>query len=588
MQPRIQIRPAAALCFLSFVLLPLAGTFLVNPSNTIAPSASWGPRACSAQSSSVLSSRPMVARCGGAEEEGISAPRRGFGLRMGEAFGWRRAAAIPSNGIAQHHDESRMFSRMTQLKLSGKVDAEGVQQDSKTADKADAAEDPASEKLKSLTKQLMKETRSPSTGRLGKKDGKSKSRNKPKAAKGEDDSQITVAFSAFSQSLLRPGAGRVRFSTISSTFREEFPTLAPESRISNQTLGRKLQSWYKEKTGNELKKDRTGAYPGLTIVNPRFTSVDLTALRAAQALFEPGMRKKFEVLGLPVHTNTDGKKKFEERQSRNRDKQEQRVIVHKNDRGKVIRVVRRADPEKGIKEKVLSGRKLPAEPTRVEMLKKIGPTSRMCIGSFCDTMLVNEGTSSFDEVKSAFVSHFPLLSSTERLTDSFFGRVLSAWYKEKYNTPLVRKKTKEMSDKNMTRAQVPYTDLSIRPASDTGVDLTQLNEAKVALRRALQMEGVGVLVKRDTVSGSYKVAMIAERSPASEEGSIQVGDTLISIGSEATSDMDVQQLADAVLGRRGTWVKLTLGRLNNEGALGVYTVSLNRRDKQSPALAPPQ
>jgi hypothetical protein len=129
----------------------------------------------------------------------------------------------------------------------------------------------------------------------------SKAPRAPKSKEPESprDDELSVAFNAFADSMLRL-RGRVRFATVSAAFRHEFPTLASEERVLNSTLGRLVQTWHKSQTGADLNRTRSGVILGLSLVNPSYTKADLRSLRAAQVLFEPGMRKKFDTLGLSV------------------------------------------------------------------------------------------------------------------------------------------------------------------------------------------------------------------------------------------------------------------------------------------------
>lgn len=535
-----------------------------------------------------------------------------LGLKMGESF---YETSIAAKGLMRRHAATNIYSRMAQRmrsKLSGLSEetestGEATVDSSTAATQEAAAMDPMNRlerQMKSLDpegKVLNKKSREgPSSeggsAQLRHRNDYRKEGDWSKKKGDAGDSKVDVAFTAFANSLLRTGQGKVRSLTIWSAFRDEFPSLAEDTKVSNQTLWRKLAAWYMQTTGEPLAKAAGGSYSCLSILNPRFTSVDLTSLRAAQALFEPNMKRKFERLGMEVGVLKDtrpagstGQTSYEERQQarKDRSKQEQRVEVQLNSNGKVIRVVRRADAANGIKAKVLSGKPLEEPTTRVQDLKKVAPTVKMCAESFCNSLLTRKpGTLdiTFGDVKASFLTQFPLLANSDRLTDSYLGRVVGEWYSAKYNLTLVRQKTVEMAQRNLTRAEIPYTDLAMRSVGDADVDMQLLNEAKVALRRALQMEGVGILVKREGAGKDYKVALIAEGSPAAVEGSMRVGDSLISINSKSTSEMDVQQLADAVLGRRGTRVKLTLGRIGEFGGLHTYSATLTRSDKSSMTL----
>jgi len=522
---------------------------------------------------------------------------------MGESF---YETDINAKGLLRRMAAASIYNRMAQQARSSAMSASSTSESSSAAEAedrrpADAAEGAgagaSAEKEDPMAKLEREMRKLDPKSKVVKKDGANKLRHrndyrKPgdwsKKNKDEGGSKVDVAFNAFANSLLRTGQGKVRSFTIWSAFRQEFPSLSQETKVTNQTLGRKLSAWYMDAAGEPLNKIPGGSYGGLSIINPRFTSTDLTELRAAQALFEPNMKRKFETLGIEAggaeRGLAGGARKFEERQNRRRErtKQEGRVEVQKDRNGKVIRVVRRADPDKGITEKVLSGKPFAQPTNRVSELKKISPTVKMCVEAFANTMLTAspEGKVTFDDIKAAFTGQFPLLSSSDRMTDSFLGRVIVEWYKAKFDKPLVRKKTVEMAQQNLTRAEIPYSGLALLGIGEGNMDMQLLNEAKVALRRALEMEGVGILVKREGGEGDYKVAFIADGSPAAIEGSMRVGDSLISIGSRSASEMDTQELADAVLGKRGTRAKLTLGRIGEGGGLETYSVTLTRNDKQ--------
>ena len=67
-------------------------------------------------------------------------------------------------------------------------------------------------------------------------------------------------------------------------------------------------------------------------------------------------------------------------------------------------------------------------------------------------------------------------------------------WQAKYGATLSRRKAQ--GSPSLTRSETPYVNLSLRVVGGSEVvDRVQLNQAKVALRRALSMEGVGMMVR---------------------------------------------------------------------------------------------
>jgi hypothetical protein len=460
---------ATMLSFLCILLACLiaspAGAFLVSPASgpaRLVGSTTKSTRAHGASAAASWRSAPPAAR------RAAIAPTFSLGIRMGESF---YETDINAKGLLRRMAAASIYNRMAQQARSSAMSASSTSESSSAAEAedrrpADAAEGAgagaSAEKEDPMAKLEREMRKLDPKSKVVKKDGANKLRHrndyrKPgdwsKKSKDEGGSKVEVAFNAFANSLLRTGQGKVRSFTIWSAFRQEFPSLSQETKVTNQTLGRKLSAWYMDAAGEPLNKIPGGSYGGLSIINPRFTSTDLTELRAAQALFEPNMKRKFETLGIGAggaeRGLAGGARKFEERQNRRRErtKQEGRVEVQKDRNGRVIRVVRRADPDKGITEKVLSGKPFPQPTNRVSELKKISPTVKMCVEAFANTMLTAspEGRVTFDDIKAAFTGQFPLLSSSDRMTDSFLGRAIVEWYKAKFDKPLVRKKTVEMA-----------------------------------------------------------------------------------------------------------------------------------------------
>jgi hypothetical protein len=80
------------------------------------------------------------------------------------------------------------------------------------------------------------------------------------------------------------------------------------------------------------------------------------------------------------------------------------------------------------------------------------------------------------------------------------------------------------------------------------------------------MEGVGIMVRRSK-AGKFVVATIMPGSPASLGGQVEADDVILAVGGVETEGMTPQQLADAVLGPRGSQVSVTLRR----SAVGVQS-----------------
>ncbi|MGB1607999.1 MAG: hypothetical protein ACPIOQ_85510, partial [Promethearchaeia archaeon] len=95
--------------------------------------------------------------------------------------------------------------------------------------------------------------------------------------------------------------GRVRFHRINEAFRREFPDWASEDKLSNQTLGRRVQIWYENKYGERLGKSGRGAYIGLTMLNPQYVSLDMRRIREVQAEINPDRAKMMESMGIRIN-----------------------------------------------------------------------------------------------------------------------------------------------------------------------------------------------------------------------------------------------------------------------------------------------
>mmetsp|Transcript_30384 Transcript_30384/g.47599 ORF Transcript_30384/g.47599 Transcript_30384/m.47599 type:complete len:304 (+) Transcript_30384:438-1349(+) len=199
-----------------------------------------------------------------------------------------------------------------------------------------------------------------------------------------------------------------------------------------------------------------------------------------------------------------------------------------------------------------------------------------CITSFLDTFITNEGNAVYNDVLTAFRQHFPLLGREDVMEPTYLGRKLKAWYEEKYNTELVRRQKHKG-----TRATQPFRDLGINAVS--AVDLTLVNEAKVVLRRSLKMEGVGILVKK-AASGEYAVAAVVPGSPGDRVGKVEAGDIIIKVDNQEVASLPPQELANLVLGPRGSKISITLRRnalqgTGDEELSRTFTVTLKRSDK---------
>jgi len=211
------------------------------------------------------------------------------------------------------------------------------------------------------------------------------------------------------------------------------------------------------------------------------------------------------------------------------------------------------------------------------------PTLVLCVEAFANTLLVPSGHVTFKDVYAAFKTQFPLLADEKYMTPNFLGAHLRDWYLAKFHTELVREKGVKGEVKR--RSALPYRDLSLVP-DPLAIDPTLLNEAKVALRRALKMEGVGIMVRRNK-AGQYVVATMMPGSPAALAGNVEADDVLLAVGGQETEGMTPQQLADAVLGPRGSKVSVTLRRSAVQRIVDdqtqtlerVYTVELVRSDK---------
>jgi len=229
--------------------------------------------------------------------------------------------------------------------------------------------------------------------------------------------------------------------------------------------------------------------------------------------------------------------------------------------------------------------KYPGKDTKDEQIE---PTLVMCIEAFANSMLVPEGHVTFREVFAAFKTHFPLLADEKHMAPNFLGAHLKDWYEAKHRTPLVRAKDSEGG--GLRRSALPYQGLSLI-ADQSQADATLMNEAKVALRRALKMEGVGIMVRRNQ-AGQYVVATVMPGSPASVGGKVETDDVILAVGGIETDGMSPQQLADAVLGPQGSRVSVTLRRAAVQTQVDgetqrlerVYTLDLVRSDK--PIVAP--
>jgi hypothetical protein len=236
-----------------------------------------------------------------------------------------------------------------------------------------------------------------------------------------------------------------------------------------------------------------------------------------------------------------------------------------------------------------AAQRYPGKDTKDEQIE---PTLVMCIEAFANSMLVPEGHVTFRELFEAFKTHFPLLADEKHMAPNFLGAHLKDWYEAKHRAPLVRVKDSEDGGGKLVkrRSALPYQGLSLI-ADQSQADTTLMNEAKVALRRALKMEGVGIMVRRNQ-AGQYVVATVMPGSPASVGGKVETDDVILAVGGVETDGMSPQQLADAVLGPQGSRVSVTLRRAAVQTQVDgetqrlerVYTLDLVRSDK--PIVAP--
>ena len=202
-------------------------------------------------------------------------------------------------------------------------------------------------------------------------------------------SQVNGAFEAFASSLLRL-KGRVRFSTISRVFREEFPSFASEDILPNVTLGRSIQAWYETKTGKPLKKSRSGSYIGMSLINPHYTESDLTPLRTVQALYDKEMDKSFAKLGLNVVRSSakSGGQAVKAKQERREGK------------------ARKGSTPKG-KDVGMNAGKLKRSAAPQDDRKEVKEILTYCVEAFANCRLTDQGNVTFRELYSEFVKNFP-------------------------------------------------------------------------------------------------------------------------------------------------------------------------------------
>ena len=228
----------------------------------------------------------------------------------------------------------------------------------------------------------------------------------------------------------------------------------------------------------------------------------------------------------------------------------------------------------------MTGAAYPATDTKDQAME---PTLVLCVEAFANSLLVPSGHVTFKDVYAAFKSQFPLLADEKFMPPNFLGAHLRDWYKAKYHKDLVREEGVKGESKR--RSALPYRDLSLVPDVST-VDATLMNEAKGALRRALKMEGVGIMVRRNK-AGQYVVATMMPGSPAALAGNVEADDVLLAVGGHEVEGLTPQQLADVVLGPRGSVVSVTLRRSavqrmvegESQTLERVYTVQLVRSDK---------
>jgi len=378
-------------------------------------------------------------------------------------------------------------------------------------------------------------------------------------------SQVNGAFEAFASSLLRL-KGRVRFATISRVFREEFPSFASEDVLPNVTLGRSIQAWYETKTGKPLKKSRSGSYIGMSLINPHYTESDLTPLRTVQALYDKEMDKSFAKLGLNVVRSSakSGGQAVKAKQERSEGKARKGKMLKGKDAG-------------------MSAGKSKRSAAPQDDRKEVKEILTYCVEAFANCRLTDQGNVTFRELYSEFIKNFPFAEKEPSFSEPHFGRILAKWYKAKFRNDLTRIELLDEDKRQLKRSMFPFANLGFNAEP---VDPTLMNEAKVALRRVMKMEGVGIMVKKNSFR-EYEVATIIPGSPASIEGNVEKGDILLAVGGNAVVDMTPQELADAVLGPRGSKVSMTLKRaaVQQTSSGGqvlerVYTVELVRSDRK--------
>jgi hypothetical protein len=277
-------------------------------------------------------------------------------------------------------------------------------------------------------------------------------------SKGEVDAVLLdKAFSAFADTMLQK-KGRVRFHRINEAFRREFPDWASESRLSNQTLGRRVQIWYENKFGEPLGKSGRGAYIGLTMLNPNYVALDMRRIREVQAEINPERAKLMQAMGINTNSSTPsartgtqgtqttprarvGKKgsSFAERRtggrlgSTGRGKGSGR-LGSTGGRGRIGSTGGggRIGSAGGGGGKLVKSKKFVGTDTRGEALE---PTIVLCVEAFANTLLVAEGEVMFREVFEAFKSQFPLLADEKYMSPNFLGAHLRDWCHPKPQTP---------------------------------------------------------------------------------------------------------------------------------------------------------
>ena len=407
-------------------------------------------------------------------------------------------------------------------------------------------------------------------------------------SKGEVDAAVLDrAFAAFADTMLLK-KGRVRFHRINEAFRREFPDWASEDKLSNQTLGRRVQIWYENKYGERLGKSGRGAYIGLTMLNPQYVSLDMRRIREVQAEINPDRAKMMESMGIRINQgvkagNVGDPVSAASPRARARKVKEGAPVGRPGGAARVSQRLGSMKPEELSRrsrlgsmggtsasgEKILRrSKKYAGADTKAQAME---PALTLCVEAFANTMLVDTGESTFRDIYDAFKAQFPLLADQKHLAPNFLGAHLRDWYQAKYKKELVRAKivkgdgkTKMVTYKNKRRSSLPFQGLSL-VADVTAADMSLMNEAKVALRRALKMEGVGIMVRRNK-AGQFVVATMMPGSPASIGGNVQPDDVILAVGGVETDGMSPQQLADAVLGPRGSRVTFTLRRAGDIGA----------------------